>query len=114
MLGRYKHLTFPSPKDVDVKVHIEPALGSDGKSTILVQAARPVKGLVLRTKDGNASFSDNFLDLLPGEPQRVPCKHLRHGEELEWRCELPLALPVHPAAEAHQRLDPADLGDTAY
>ncbi|KWU44931.1 glycoside hydrolase family 2 protein [Rhodotorula sp. JG-1b] len=80
----YKHLTFPSPEDVNLKVKTEPS-SRNGESTLLVQAARPVKGLVLRSKDGNASFSDNFLDLLPGEPQRIVCKHLRREEELEWR-----------------------------
>ena len=112
MPNRYKHLTVPSPKEVNLKVKVEPS-SSDGESTLLVQAARPDKGLVLRSKDGNASFSDNFLDLLPGEPQRVLCKHLRREEELEWRCEFPLALSVHQTIEAHHSLDPADLGDTA-
>ena len=112
MPNRYKHLTFPSPEDINLKVKTKPS-SRHGESTLLVEAARPVKGLVLRSKDGNASFSGNFLDLLPGELQRIVCKHLRREEELEWRCEYPLALHIHRAFEAHHKPDPADLGDTA-
>ncbi|GAA5877376.1 hypothetical protein JCM3774_003578 [Rhodotorula dairenensis] len=82
----YKHLTFPSPEDVDLKVELMTVEGTSGESTaVVVQAARPVKGLVLRSKDGNVAFSDNFLDLLPGETRRINCKGLRNTSELAWR-----------------------------
>jgi beta-mannosidase len=50
-----------------------------GDEQIQVEAMRPAKGLWLDGGDG-VSWSDNMLDLLPGEPQIVTARGLGAGE----------------------------------
>lgn len=85
----------------------------DGESTIVVQAARPVKGLVLRSKNGAAKFSDNFLDILPGDPHRVVCKGLGDPSELEWRRKVLCFLEQRGMPTLMTPLVLTDLGDQA-
>ncbi|TPX16242.1 uncharacterized protein E0L32_003891 [Thyridium curvatum] len=66
-----KHLTFP---DRELKVEVR---GED----LIISAARPVKGLWF-TNVG-VHFSDNALDVVPGQKLRVVAPGLQEG--LQWR-----------------------------
>lgn len=61
----YKDLTFPSPKDANIQIKL-----SDSGKFATVTADRPVKGLVIEAEH-DLAYSDNCLDLMPGDPQTV-------------------------------------------
>ena len=46
-------------------------------------ANRPVKGLVLEERD-DVTFSDNCIDVMPGDAQIIQIKGLPEGEKLTW------------------------------
>ena len=66
----FKYLTLPEPA-------IEVARAGD--QTLRVRAARPAKGVLLAAGDGVA-WSDNLIDLLPGDEQTVVARGLGDGE----------------------------------
>ncbi|GAA5978449.1 hypothetical protein JCM10908_004358 [Rhodotorula pacifica] len=81
----YVYLTLPSPKEVKLEVVVGASAAKNRQVILTVKADRPVKGLVLRSKTGDAKFSDNFLNLIPGDTQRVTCRGLKGQADLEWR-----------------------------
>lgn len=50
---------------------------------IWVSAQRPTKGLVLDERDG-VTFSDNCVDVMPGDMQMISVKGLTAGEKVTW------------------------------
>jgi len=79
VLGRYsnwpepfKYIHFPDVKDVGLK--ITPI--DDGESVAL-SAERPVKGIVLEVEGEEVKWSDQAIDLVPGDPQTVKAVGLR-------------------------------------
>ncbi|KAL1937730.1 hypothetical protein VTO73DRAFT_12883 [Trametes versicolor] len=67
----YKYIKFPTPAEVGLRV----AVAADGASVSL-SANRPVKGLVLDVAGADATWSDQALDLVPGDPQVVAVQGL--------------------------------------
>jgi len=62
----FKYIHFPDVKDVGLK--ITPT--EDGESVAL-SAERPVKGIVLEVEGEEVKWSDQAIDLVPGDPQIV-------------------------------------------
>ncbi len=83
----WKYITFP--KDAGLKL----VTGSDGE-TVTITSTYPIKGLILDVadrstdaKDGEVEWSDQALDLMPGDEQVVVAKGLK-GRELAARVSL--------------------------
>jgi len=79
VLGRYsnwpepfKFITFPSVQEVGLKMIV----ASDGESVEL-SCKKPIKGLVLDVDGEDAKWSDQAIDLVPGDPQLVKVKGLK-------------------------------------
>lgn len=63
----WKYLTFPDPGlNIDV----------DGDE-VTISVEKPVKGLILDTEGEEAEWSDQALDMFPGDTQRVTAKGLK-------------------------------------
>ncbi|KAI0824742.1 glycoside hydrolase family 2 protein [Trametes gibbosa] len=76
----YKYIAFPAPSEVALRVAVQP----DGEHVEL-SAAKPVKGLVLDVAgEDDAEWSDQAIDLVPGDPQVVRVKGL-NGREVTAR-----------------------------
>ena len=67
----YKYIKFPSPEEVALRITVQP----DGEHVEL-SAAKPVKGIVLDVDGADAEWSDQAIDLFPGDPQLVRVKGL--------------------------------------
>lgn len=70
----WKYLTFPDPK-LSIKVEGE---------NVTVSAEKPIKGLILDVDGEQCEWSDQALDLMPGDPQVVVAKGLK-GREVKAR-----------------------------
>ncbi|KAH9999898.1 beta-mannosidase [Russula vinacea] len=68
----FKYLHFPGLKDLGLE--IKPA--EDGESVVL-NAQRPIKGIVLEVEGEEVRWSDQAIDLVPGDPQIVKAVGLR-------------------------------------
>ncbi|KAK0482107.1 glycoside hydrolase family 2 protein [Armillaria luteobubalina] len=73
VLGRYsnwpepfKFIDFPAFEDVSLKAEV----AQDGESVTL-STKKPVKGIVLNVEGEDVKFSDQAIDLVPGDPQVV-------------------------------------------
>ncbi|KAF9821274.1 hypothetical protein IEO21_00882 [Rhodonia placenta] len=73
VLGRYsnwpepfKYISFPEIKDLGLSITV----GSDGESVEL-STKKPIKGIVLDVEGDTAKWSDQAIDLVPGDPQVV-------------------------------------------
>lgn len=62
----FKFITFPEIKDLGLKVEVE----SDGE-TIHLSTQKPIKGIVLDVEGEDAQWSDQAIDLVPGDPQVI-------------------------------------------
>jgi len=85
VLGRYsnwpepfKYLTFPTPQEVSLTLDVSsPSSAMDGGNldggydTIRVGVERPIKGLVLDVDGEDTKWSDQALDVVPGDDQVV-------------------------------------------
>jgi len=84
VLGRYsnwpepfKFITFPA--DVGLKATV----ASDGDSVILT-TEKPVKGVVLDVEGSEVKWSDQAVDLVPGDPQTIQAVGLK-GRKVKLR-----------------------------
>ncbi|KAI6113706.1 glycoside hydrolase family 2 protein [Pisolithus croceorrhizus] len=75
----YKFIHFPSVKDLGLSITTE----HDGESVELA-AQMPVKGIVLDVEGDDIKWSDQAIDLFPGDPQIVKAVGLR-GREVKVR-----------------------------
>ncbi|TFK75967.1 glycoside hydrolase family 2 protein [Pluteus cervinus] len=73
VIGRYsnwpepfKFIHFPSPEALGLQV----VVGADGESVTL-STKKPVKGIVLDVEGDDAQWSDQAIDLVPGDPQTI-------------------------------------------
>lgn len=68
----FKYIHFPTPEQVNLKIVPEAGPGGELSTTSLsISADRPVKGLVLDVDGPWAKFSDQAIDLFPGDTQVV-------------------------------------------
>lgn len=75
--------------EVDLSVEIGSWLTDQAArrtTCVTVRAARPVKGLVIRSSDGEARLSDNYLDIMPGDERSIDCWTEGGTSDIEWRC----------------------------
>ncbi|KII94824.1 glycoside hydrolase family 2 protein [Plicaturopsis crispa FD-325 SS-3] len=79
VLGRYanwpepfKFIKFPAVQDVGLALTV----GSDGESVEL-SARKPIKGIILDVDGDEVKWSDQAIDLVPGDPQIVRAVGLR-------------------------------------
>lgn len=84
----YKYLTFPTPQEVSLELDASPgnngADGLGGYDTIRIGVERPIKGLVLDVEGEDAKWSDQALDVVPGDDQVVKVWNLK-GRKLKAR-----------------------------
>jgi beta-mannosidase len=66
MLHSFKYLSWPPGDSIGLDVWVDAEA-----SVIRVSAARPVKGLCLAVADERIKLTDNCIDLVPGDKQRV-------------------------------------------
>jgi beta-mannosidase len=62
----FKFINFPSVEEAGLKI----APGSDGESIVLT-AQKPIKGIILDIDGDAIRWSDQAIDLIPGDPQIV-------------------------------------------
>ncbi|KAI9574617.1 glycoside hydrolase family 2 protein [Boletus coccyginus] len=62
----FKFIKFPAVKDLGLVVQI----GDDGESLHL-STKKPIKGIVLDVEGKNVKWSDQAIDLVPGDPQVI-------------------------------------------
>ncbi|TFK55470.1 glycoside hydrolase family 2 protein [Heliocybe sulcata] len=79
VLGRYsnwpepfKYIHFPDVKDLGLKI----TTGADGESVEL-STQKPIKGIVLDVDGDAIQWSDQAIDLVPGDPQVIKAKGLK-------------------------------------
>jgi beta-mannosidase len=73
---KYVHLQAPR--------YLSAEISRDGK-TVEVSAEVPVKGLALECDDDEVTFSDNLLDVVPGEVMSISVKGANKGSRIETR-----------------------------
>ncbi|PPR06573.1 hypothetical protein CVT24_001754 [Panaeolus cyanescens] len=86
VLGRYsnwpepfKFIHFPPVQDLGLKVEV----GNDGESVTL-STNKPIKGIVLDVEGEDVNWSDQAIDLVPGDPQTIRAVGLK-GREIKLR-----------------------------
>lgn len=62
----FKFIDFPPPEDVGLRVEID----KDGESVTLT-CRKPIKGIILDAEENYVQWSDQAIDLVPGDPQTV-------------------------------------------
>jgi len=62
----FKFIKFPTKKEVGLDIKV----GPDGE-TVTLSAKRPVKGVVLDVEGEDVKWSDQAIDLVPGDTQVV-------------------------------------------
>jgi len=62
----FKFIDFPPPEDVGLRVEID----KDGESVTLT-CRKPIKGIILDAEGNYVQWSDQAIDLVPGDPQTV-------------------------------------------
>lgn len=75
----FKFIQFPPTADLGLKVVVAP----DGESVTL-ETNKPIKGLVLDCVGDNVKWSDQAIDLVPGDPQIIQAVGLK-GREVQVR-----------------------------
>jgi len=75
----FKFIKFPSVTEVGLKI----IPGPDGKSVEL-SSKKPIKGIVLDVEGEDVQWSDQAIDLVPGDPQVVSAVGLK-GREIKAR-----------------------------
>lgn len=68
----FKFIHFPSVHDVDIRT----VVGVDGESVTL-SSKKPVKGIVLDVDGEDVRWSDQAVDLVPGDPQTITANGLK-------------------------------------
>ncbi|GAA5900435.1 beta-mannosidase [Sporobolomyces salmoneus] len=74
----FKYLEFANEETIDLKVEL-----SITDQTVTLEAARPVKGIVLRAND-ECSLTDNFIDLVPGQEITIGIRGATEQTKLSW------------------------------
>jgi len=79
VLGRYsnwpepfKFISFPEIKDLGLSIKVQ----SDGE-TVELSSKKPIKGIVLDVEGEAPRWSDQFIDLVPDDPQVVKAVGLK-------------------------------------
>ncbi|EPQ58996.1 glycoside hydrolase family 2 protein [Gloeophyllum trabeum ATCC 11539] len=67
----FKYIHFPEVKDLGLKI----TTGANGESVEL-STEKPIKGIVLDVDGDDVAWSDQAIDLVPGDPQVVQAKGL--------------------------------------
>ncbi|KZT29317.1 glycoside hydrolase family 2 protein [Neolentinus lepideus HHB14362 ss-1] len=68
----FKYIHFPDVKDLGLKI----TTGADGESVEL-STRKPIKGIVLDVDGDDVSWSDQAIDLVPGDPQVLQARGLK-------------------------------------
>ncbi|TFK43576.1 glycoside hydrolase family 2 protein [Crucibulum laeve] len=86
VLGRYsnwpepfKFINFPTVHELGLKATV----GADGESVVL-EAKKPIKGIVLDVDREDVKWSDQAIDLVPNDPQTIKAVGL-NGREIKLR-----------------------------
>lgn len=71
----FKYIHFPPLKDVglNVKANLD-------NESVTLSTRKPVKGIVLDVEGDQVEWSDQAIDLVPGDPQTIRAKGLKGRE----------------------------------
>ncbi|KFY74260.1 hypothetical protein V498_09994, partial [Pseudogymnoascus sp. VKM F-4517 (FW-2822)] len=72
----FKYLSFKEDRGLKITL-------SQSRDIVSITAQKPVKGLVFAERPG-LSFSENGLDILPGNEYNIHVAGLKEDEELDW------------------------------
>lgn len=75
----FKYIHFPAVKDLGLTVDV----GADGE-TVTLSTKKPIKGIILDVEGAEVGWSDQAIDLVPGDPQTVKAIGLK-GREVKLR-----------------------------
>lgn len=75
----FKYIHFPSVEEAGLKITV----GSDGE-TLTLSSKKPIKGIVLDVEGDDVSWSDQAIDLVPGDDQTVKAIGL-NGRQVQAR-----------------------------
>jgi len=75
----FKFIDFPPREDLGLQVEID----KDGE-TVTLSCCKPIKGIVLDVEGDYVQWSDQAIDLVPGDPQTVRGVGLR-GRQVKTR-----------------------------
>ena len=75
----FKFINFPPIDAMGLKVTVK----KDGE-TVLLEAKKPIKGIVRDVEGADAHWSDQAIDLFPGDPQEVRVTGLK-GRKIKTR-----------------------------
>ncbi|KAK7470699.1 hypothetical protein VKT23_002121 [Stygiomarasmius scandens] len=73
----FKYIKFPSVEEVDLRLTIEGEL-------VTLSTKKPIKGVVLDAEGEDVKWSDQAIDLVPGDPQTVKAVGLK-GKKVKAR-----------------------------
>ncbi|KAG8980228.1 hypothetical protein FRB93_009335 [Tulasnella sp. JGI-2019a] len=73
----FKYIHFPELSTLGFRITPQGASSTGSRSqTYTLSTDKPIKGIVLDVEEGEARFSDQAIDLFPGDPQTVTCEIL--------------------------------------
>ncbi len=75
----FKFIKFPPKSELGLKITV----GQDGE-TLTLECQKPIKGIVLDVDGDDVKWSDQAIDLVPGDPQTIRAVGL-NGREVQAR-----------------------------
>ncbi|CUA77413.1 beta-mannosidase [Rhizoctonia solani] len=79
----FKFIHFPTPEQVGLKISTSKGEIPD-ETLVILSASIPIKGIILDVEGEDAKWSDQAIDLVPGDDQKVVVKGL-NGREVKVR-----------------------------
>ncbi|KAG8704957.1 hypothetical protein FRC11_009435, partial [Ceratobasidium sp. 423] len=79
----FKFIHFPAPEQVGLKISTSKGEAPD-ETLVTLSASIPIKGIILDAEGEDAKWSDQAIDLVPGDDQAVVVKGLK-GREVKAR-----------------------------
>jgi len=76
----FKFLRFPPVESLGLEVK----MGQGGES-ITLSSKKPIKGIILDVDGADVEFSDQAIDLVPGDPQTIQALNLQSVQNLKVR-----------------------------
>ncbi|KAG8871660.1 hypothetical protein FRB97_008399 [Tulasnella sp. 331] len=80
----FKYIHFPEPSTLGFRITPQGSSSTSPRTqTYTLSTAKPIKGIVLDVEEGEARFSDQAIDLFPGDPQTVTCEILGDASDVK-------------------------------
>ena len=76
----FKFLHFPPVDGLGLDINV-----GEGGGSLTLSSNKPIKGIVLDVDGIDVEFSDQAIDLVPGDPQTIQALNLRSTRNLKVR-----------------------------